>query len=140
MRKRLNAVLSMVALSLTAAFGSRGDATVEYSVQISASVEKAPARITLNWLQDTVEVPNSYTIYRRAPGASSWGNGISLPGTATAYSDNNVLSGTPYEYQIVKKTSTHTGYGYIYAGVNVPATEARGTLLLVVDHTYASDL
>ena len=84
--------------------------------------------------------PNSYTIYRKAPTDTNWGAGINLPGTTTSYVDKNVTVGTAYEYQIVKTTSLYTGYGYLYSGINVPLTDYRGKLLLVVDNTYAAQL
>ncbi len=80
------------------------------------------------------------TRYRKAPEATSWGTGTTLPGTATNYLDNNVVAGTAYEYQVVKATSQYTGYGYIYTGINVPMTDSRGKLLLVVDSTYSAAL
>jgi hypothetical protein len=44
-----------------------------------------------------------------------------------------VSVGIPYEYQIVKHaTLGYTGYGYIYSGIEVPLTETRGKLLLIV--------
>jgi hypothetical protein len=64
----------------------------------------------------------------------------SLAGSATSYADNNVVAGTAYEYQVVKSTSQYTGYGYIYSGINLPMTDSRGKLLLVVDNTYAANL
>src|SRR5205823_3773114 len=97
-------------------------------------------RITLHWQQDALATPASYIVYRRAPGVNSWGTGTILPGTTTTFTDSHVNVGDPYEYEVVKQTSNYTGYGYIYAGINVPLTENRGRLLLVVDHTYAADL
>jgi len=114
--------------------------TWEFSVQASANVQTAPASITLSWPQDQYMLPNSYTVYRKDPNAASWGSGVALPGTATSYVDNHVVVGTAYEYQIVKVTSQYTGYGYLYAGINVPMVDNRGKLLLVVDSTYARDL
>jgi hypothetical protein len=114
--------------------------TWEFSVQASASVQVSPGRITLSWPQDQYMLPNSYTVFRKAPQAASWGTGVTLPGTATSYVDSSVVVGTAYEYQIVKVTSQYTGYGYIYAGINVPMVDNRGKLLLVVDSTYAADL
>src|SRR5438067_8663833 len=140
MRKALSVVTGLclsIAATLT---GRAAEATWEYSVQVSANARAAPAQITLSWPQDTVLTPNSYTIYRKAPGATSWGAGTTLPGTATTYTDSNVSSGAAYEYQIVKNTSQYTGYGYIYAGVNAPLVDNRGKLLLVVDNTYAANL
>jgi hypothetical protein len=129
-------LLSLCALVLSA----HADDTWEFSVQVSASVQSSPPQITLSWPQDVYIVPNSYTVYRKAPNATSWGPGTTLPGTTTSYVDSNVSVGTAYEYQIVKVTSQYTGYGYIYAGSNIPMTENRGKLLLVVDNTYAANL
>jgi hypothetical protein len=63
-----------------------------------------------------------------------------LPGTAGGYLDTNVAVGTTYEYQVVKTTPHYNGYGYLYGGIEVPAVEDRGRLLLVVDKTYAGEL
>jgi len=117
-----------------------GDMTWEFSVQVSASVQASPPRITLSWPQDQYMLPDSYTVYRKAPGDTTWGTGTTLPGTATSYVDNQVVIGAPYEYQIVKATSQYTGYGYLYSGINVAMTDSRGKLLLVADNTYAADL
>src|SRR5690242_208356 len=92
--------------------------TWEFSVQVSATVQASPPGITLHWPQDQYMLPNSYTVYRKAPGDTTWGIGTILPGTATSYVDSKVTVGTPYEYQIVKVTSQYTGYGYLYSGVN----------------------
>lgn len=139
MRKTINAILG-IAVSLLAPFAGRAAVTAEYSVQVSANVKASPAQITLSWPQDSISTPKSYVVYRRAPGASSWGTGTTLPGSTTTYVDKNVGNGVPYEYQIVKQASGYTGYGYIYSGINVPLTEDRGILLLVVDNTYAKQL
>ncbi len=63
-----------------------------------------------------------------------------MPGTATEYIDKNVAVGASYEYQVVKDTPRYSGYGYIYSGINVPLSDSRGKLLLVVDNTYAAQL
>lgn len=139
MWKRLSALLG-VAMSFAAPFGVRGDCTMEYSVQVTAEVQASPAQITLNWLPDTTTTPTGYTIYRRETGSQSWNNPVSVPGTTTNFIDRNVRVGVPYEYQIVKQTPARTGYGYIYSGIEVPANEYRGKLLLVVDNTHATDL
>jgi len=139
MRRVISAVTSLILIA-GAALTSGADNTCEFSVQVSATVQKNPARITLRWPQDTCTLPNSYTIYRKGPEAYGWGGGTMLPGSSTSFSDSNVTLGTAYEYQIVKNTSQYNGYGYIYSGVEVPLTERRGKLLLVVDNTYAPSL
>ncbi|HLP76426.1 MAG TPA: hypothetical protein VK327_05845 [Candidatus Paceibacterota bacterium] len=139
MWKRLCAVYGLLAPSL-AAFAGGAENTMDYSVQMSANVQPVPARITLNWQQDSAGVPESYTLYRSAPGAGGWGAGTILPGSQTTFVDRNVAVGIPYEYQVVKKSPACVGYGYILSGIRVPLQENRGKLLLVVDNTYAADL
>jgi len=116
------------------------DATWEYAVQVSASVQISPPQIALSWPPDLGATPNGYTVYRKAPEANLWGDGITLPGTATGFIDANVTIGATYEYQIVKAASDYAGYGYIYTGINAPLVEGRGKVVLIVDNTYAADL
>jgi hypothetical protein len=81
-----------------------------------------------------------YTIYRRIAGSdSSWGNPIaSISGVdnSVSFIDTQVSVGTEYEYEIVRSSSTD----YLDAGIELPATESMGTVLLVVDSTYAAGL
>jgi hypothetical protein len=133
-------VATSVLLSTAAVLSSRADTTWEYAVQVSAAVKPAPAQITLSWPQDVNGAPSGYTVYRKGTNDSAWGQGTALPGTTTTYTDSNVKVGVPYEYEVVKNASGYSGYGYVYAGINVPMTDARGKLLLVVDNTYANDL
>ena len=121
MRRIVGAVMGLVGLSLGPALPGLAVTTREYSVQLDAEVQSAPAQIDLRWLPDSASTAAKYTVYRRSPGAVSWGAGAPLPGTATSYVDRNVSVGMPYEYQIVKQSIACTGYGYIYAGINVPA-------------------
>ncbi len=134
------AIVASVALMTLSSSLSAIEATWDYAVQISAAVETSPARVTLTWPQDTSFTPNSYTIYRKSLDATSWGSGTSLPGTATSYTDTSVSVGSSYEYQVVKSTSGHTGYGYIYVGIQASLTDNRGKLVLIVDNTHASTL
>jgi hypothetical protein len=140
MRKAVSLVASLLLLVATVTTSRAVEKTIEYAVQASASVEESPAKITLHWPQDSCTEPQCYTIFRKTPGASSWGKPISLPGTASEYVDKNVASGTTYEYQIVKTTPNYTGYGYVCAGIKAPLNENRGRLLLVVDKTHAASL
>jgi hypothetical protein len=110
----------------------QADDTWLYAVQISAAVQTNPAQITLNWEPDHYGA-DSYTVFRKFKTDSSWGAGVSLPGTATNFTDFDVSAGNAYEYQIIKHaTLGYTGYGYIYAGVNAPLIEDRGTVVLLV--------
>jgi hypothetical protein len=140
MRKTVSVVTTLMLWSAGAQTSRALENSCEFSVQVSAKVQAKPAKITLAWPQDTCTLPACYTVFRKPPGAMSWGTGTRLPGTATSFADTNIAPGTAYEYQIVKSTAQYSGYGYISAGINLPATEARGRLLLVVDNTYMADL
>src|SRR3954470_21736383 len=119
---------------------TRADSTWVWAVQVSANVQVSPPRITLNWQPDQYGA-NSYTVYRKRAGDNSWGTGTALAGTTTTYSDSNVTLGSAYEYQIVKAaTLGYTGYGYIYAGVNVPMADNHGKVVLVVDNSFTLSL
>src|ERR1044071_7178764 len=85
------------------------ESTIDYSVCASASVQLYPARITLRWPQDSCTTPQSYTVYRKSPDASTWGRGTVIPGNATEYVDNDVQPGVAYEYQIVRTAGKYNG-------------------------------
>jgi hypothetical protein len=116
------------------------DATWEYAVRVSASVQASPASIKLWWPQDTQSLPSSYAVYRKSKEATSWGAAIALPGRTTSYTDTNVTAGVAYEYQIVKTTPTYKGYGYIFAAIDAPMVENRGKVLLLVDNAFSAPL
>ncbi len=116
------------------------DNTWLYAVQISAQVQASPPQIALTWLPD--QNATKYTIYRKSKDATEWGLPIAeFDGAATNYTDADVQVGTGYEYQIVKKTSLgYTGYGYIYSAIELPMTEDRGKLVLVVETNATASL
>ena len=140
MRKSIGLLQVLAALGVGWYSCSAVERTSEYSVQVSATVRATPPQIKLSWPQDGSIAPGGYTIYRKAPQDSWWGRGTPLPAQAMMYVDTNVLIGRAYEYQVVKTTSLYEGYGYVYAGIELPMVEDRGKLLLVVDETYAADL
>src|SRR5258708_25544626 len=140
MRKIHSAVIGIILSATSILRGWATEPTWVYAVEASATVQAAPRQITLSWPQDTYTTPTSYTVYRKAPSAPSWGSGTTLPGTATSYTDTSVAVGTVYEYQITKVTSTYNGYGYVQAGINAPLVEGPGKAILVLGNTYASAL
>jgi len=140
MQKLQSAVFGFLLLVSTVQVGWAVEPTWEYAVQVSATAQTAPPQIILTWPQDSLGTPSSYTVYRKAPGATSWGAGTTLSGSATTYTDSNVSAGAAYEYQIVKAASGYTGYGYILAGINAPLVENRGKVVLIVDNTHATAL
>src|SRR3954469_7193355 len=140
MKNSIRAVLAACAMVIFTVAARAIESTWNYAVQVTAAVQSAPAQITLNWTQDTSVTPSGYTVYRKAPGATSWGSGTSLSGNATSYDDTSVTVGTAYEYQVVRNTGSYTAYGYVLSGIDVPLVESRGKVVLVVDNTNASAL
>src|ERR1043166_8030726 len=120
---------------------ANADSTFVYAVQLSAVVQVSPPQITISWEADPYGA-NSYTVYRKAKEASSWGPPVAtLAGETLHYADTDVTRGGAYEYQVVKAAALgYTGYGYIYAGIEAPLIEGRGTLVLIVGTESVSGL
>ena len=115
--------------------------SLQLSVIAEATIQETPPRITLSWQKD--DSATSYTVYRYDTDAGWWNTGVAVSKKLT-WTDTNVAVGIPYEYQIVKQGMVNgasvTGYGYVYSGIDVPAQEFSGTVILVVDDTFATDL
>ena len=133
MRKNLFVLFGTLFLSAVIAYGQR--TARDFAVEVSASVQTSPPKITLYWPGVSA---NSYTIYRRA-GQAGWSQIASLGGGATSYADTSVAPGTGYEYQVVRSGAL-TAYGFIYSGINLPLVEHRGRVILVVDASHAAAL
>ncbi|MBC8144751.1 MAG: fibronectin type III domain-containing protein, partial [bacterium] len=86
----------------------------------------------------------SIVLYRRVFGSTVWGSAITVHPSATEYVDTSVAIGTAYEYRIVRHSlvgSTQvTAFGFICSGIDVPARESRGRIILVVDSTHTASL
>ena len=106
---------------------------------VEAAVSTSPPSITLSW--ESFSGTNGFTIYRRNTGSTSWG-GIhaSVAGSASSYTDNAVTTGVGYEYKVVRNASSGTGYGYIATGIQLPAIEERGIIVLLVANNISSSL
>ncbi len=126
-------------LSLFGLFNLNAQTCQDASVEVSAVVRSNPPRITLNWVQDTTAT--QHLVYRKLKSGTSWSGIIgSFNGTATQFIDSTVTVGTSYEYKILRQGPNYTGYGYINSGIEIPAVDARGTLILVIDETYKDSL
>ncbi len=111
------------------------------SVLINADVQTSPPQITLDWdFQDSVL---HYKIYKKTA-EWEWTELDSVGPHIVNYTDNNVQLGDAQEYRVRKVTRIDTnfyvGNGYILAGAEIPVIEKRGTAILVIEDTHASDL
>ena len=127
-------ILSLLTLSVNYSFGQT---TEDLTVELSATTQVSPPRITLNWKRRTFDPPN-YVIYKKAKTASSWGTPIvTLTSADSTYADNAVIVDSAYEYQVKANGASLLSTGYIYAGIKNPAIHNRGAMILIVDSTFS---
>lgn len=128
-----------LALALPAWAGAASDTS--YAVQASATVQSVPAQITLSWTPGPASSnATGYALSRKEAGATAWTPLINPTAATTSYVDVDVTAGRLYEYQIVRQAPGLTGYGYVAAGIDLPAAGFRGKVILVVDNTIAGSL
>lgn len=132
MIKRAYLLFTIVFLS----YSSLAQKSEDRSVQLTATVQTTPAKVTLSWLLHTNAT--GYTIFRKSKTAIAWTSIGSVAGTVNQYVDNSVVVDSTYEYRILKTATTPNpnGEGYIYVGINALPIHSRGTILLLVDSTY----
>ena len=142
MRTFCHSFLTLATISILIAYSARAQVySPQLSVSAEASIQEQPPRITLSWLAD--DSATSYTVYRYDTVQEFWGDPIPV-GNLLTWTDTDVTKGVPYEYKIEKNTKVAgfavQGFGYVYTGIDVPAQESRGTVILVVDDTFANAL
>lgn len=111
------------------------------AVELWAKVQAAPPTVTLNWVG--MAGSTSYDVARKLKSSTAWTTvAAALPGTTTAFVDNNVTVGTNYEYRVIRTAPTlsYNAYGYINTGIEVPVVENRGKLILLIANTFSTSL
>ena len=133
-----NACFGALALFVPSAFSQISVSEIA-SVQLSATVQVSPARITLNW--PAFSGATGYTIHRKSHTSSSWGSSIgTTSGSTNTYQDNTVAVNTLYEYRVTRTAPAGTGYGYLLSGIEVAPTEFNGKIILLVASNVASGI
>lgn len=117
----------------------------DFAIDLRASVSDTAPCVTLSWSLRQAGKIASQTLYRRVKDTVGlpWELQATLATNNTAYADTSALPGVEYEYWLQRTfsgLSPSPAVGYLSAGVKVPETHARGTLLLVVDDTLAAPL
>ncbi len=136
---RLMIRVGFVMLVLLSAFSSVAQTSSQKSaVQLSATALTSPVGITLSWTSLTSTT--SITIQRKLRTATAWSSLATPAATATSYTDNTVSVGQVYEYKVTRVAGGVTGTGYVCTGINVPAPDYRGKLVLLVDNTFSTTL
>jgi len=127
--------ITAIALSFIVSFVTYARVPRDSAVEISATISRSPAKITLSW----TPVPNESATYRVDRLANDEWQEVQNS-SSTSYEDSNVAIGTKYEYRVVKTVSDYTGYGYISAGIDIPPVHDRGTIILVISDDMVSGL
>ncbi|MDZ4667473.1 MAG: YCF48-related protein [bacterium] len=110
----------------------------EYAVLLTANATNSPAQININWNNDPTAL--SYDIDKKLKSDTTWTNLTNVNGTTNTYLDLAVKYGEAFEYRVKKTTPQLTGYGYVYAGIDLPETDFRGKILLLIDQNFASQI
>ncbi len=134
MRRIFTLLTLLLACGLAAA-----QSTEDVAVEITASVQTSPPRITLNWKRVSFVSWGApfYRVYKKSKTALFWGAPIATLTTSdSSYVDNAVIVDSAYEYAVYAPNDSFTSTGYIYAGIKCPAIHDRGTILLIVDSTF----
>jgi hypothetical protein len=111
----------------------------DFAVELTAEVKVNPPQIVLKWPGDAYA--RGYTINRKPRATQQWIKIGTAAGHETWFVDRNVSLGVSFEYQVVKEgTLDYMGYGYVYAGIEVPLVEHRGGIILLVESSVAGAL
>ncbi len=108
----------------------------EYAVLLTATSNNSPSQITINWTNDPTAI--AYSIDRKLKADTAWTFLANLAPSASTYTDLTVNVGEAFEYRVTKTTPILSGYGYIYAGLELGETDFRGEILLLVDANFNS--
>jgi len=114
----------------------------QIAIQVQAVPQTNPPGMILTWINDTTNL--GYTIYRKEKDAQVWGDTlVILDSLTTTWTDVDVEVGDAYEYRVLKGQPKFPAYempvpgsGYLYAGIQAPATHFRGRCLVVIDSTF----
>jgi hypothetical protein len=113
--------------------------TKDYTIQLKVSVQESPAALVFQWAQDTTAL--NYSVSRKLKDATSWTLIASgLPDTTTQFTDLNLSIGDAFEYRFVRNYSNYSSTTYTYSGIETPAIEQRGKIILLVDSTFTTTL
>ncbi|MCX6230307.1 MAG: hypothetical protein NTZ33_02070 [Bacteroidetes bacterium] len=129
----------LISVLLFISLNIKAQSCKDKSVQLTASIQENPVKITLHWVAN--EAATSYLIYKKLKTDVSWGNLIdSIPGTVNQYTDSDISTAVSYEYKVVRNAHSFKGYGYINSGIKIPAVEQRGIIILLIDSSLLDSL
>lgn len=119
------------------------ETSVEKLLALDGSIASNGRAVELSWFDANPPRVGSVIVNRRTlgqTGAGSWQALGPAMGPVMRFTDETIQPGVAYEYQVMRTARDIVDVGYWATGVEIPATEARGTAYLVVDETLATDL
>ncbi len=120
----------------------------ERSIRFTGVIDDAASSVELSWEKqpEGVEVD----LLKRELGelgGDTWNQVSSFSAQETTYTDNDIESGTPYEYKLYRSgwqtgetDYQYPGAGYWVSGRDVPFEHNKGIILVFVDSTQSSYL
>lgn len=130
---------ALLALALLGSLAmARAQTAASAAIPIAVDISNPPA-VTFSWPLDATAT--GYTVARRFYGTTNWSNPIVIPGGggATSWSDSTMVLGVRFEY-LFQKNGSPAAKTLLCVGLEAPAIEARGSLVLLVDSTQAAAL
>lgn len=122
---------------VTSPLFAHAQSTKSYAVMLERIGTGLP--IQLGW--DFDADANSYQVYRRLPGAASWGVAIaSKTSNDTTFLESNTLNGT-YEYYVQKNLKNgKLGSGYLITSTQIRGYQSTARILVLIDANYVIPL
>lgn len=136
--------LTTLLVLLSCSFGAPtwAQRVAERSLPLEGSLDPANNTVTLSWPQAKRQIFGSVTVSRRRLGSSgptSW-EPLGPAETTAVWRDTNVVPGSAFEYQVVRRQREIVDAGYWIAGWEVPARADNGTVLMLVDKEVADGI
>lgn len=138
----LRLFLSAMALVLWSAPPSIAE-TLPNILPMNGQIATDGGRVALDWLGAEPPGRAPTRVNRRLygqTGSASWQRISPALGAARGFADETTRAGTAYEYQVLRGGPVPKEVGYWVAGVEIPATDLRGRVYLVVDEEIAAPL
>ncbi len=122
--------------------------TRDFCVELEAELLAPESGLRLSWTHSGDDI-RQYIVYSKPKGALSWGAALTtLEADVSSFTVSEFAPGQSLEYRLIKQmlvtvndqTGIWNSAGYVYAGRELPPTEYRGRLLLLVDISHAETL
>jgi hypothetical protein len=136
---KLHPMASAALLLMAAGWGGVGPTARAEELEITVSASTNPVALLVR--AQGYSTSGTMTLYRRPAGVSGWTElttNFYTPAGIGSWTDTTAVAGTVYEYRADR--SDFSGQGYGVGGLDIPAAEQRGRILLVVEDTLLAPL